>query len=77
MHLNLSTRMRSAFVLLVLCSSLIKGTIVFLVPVYEWTLVWEDVRNIGYIYGSIWRYYRGHRRRKAFVFMRLLSAGLQ
>ena len=32
------------------------STVVFLVPVYEWNLVWKDVRNIGYVYGSIWRF---------------------
>jgi hypothetical protein len=31
------------------------ATAIFLVPVYEWTLVWSETRNPNYMYGSIWR----------------------
>lgn len=31
-------------------------TAVFLVPVYDWRLVWAETRNDNYILGGLWRW---------------------
>lgn len=53
-------KIMSIFLSVAVCLSIVGGgegakTAVFLLPVYEWNLIWQETRNPNYILGGIWR----------------------